>query len=76
MKVYKTYIFYVEKCLKNLHFLCRKMFERFISNQKHVLAFFSLKNNKISQNLDTDYHYIKYGGGPPFPSVVRLLDFS
>ena len=53
-KVYKTYIFYVEK-----------LFECFISNLKLVLAyiFFQKYGNKSSQNRDTGYHYIKYGGG-------------
>ena len=43
------------------------MFERFISNIKFVLSLFvsfkQMKNNKSSQNPDTNYHYIKYGGG-------------
>ena len=53
------------KSIQNLHFFVEKMFECFISNIKLVLAYFfsfkNMKNNKSSQNLDTGYHYIKYG---------------
>ena len=60
---------FFNKSIQNLHFLCRKMFESLISNLNlfyHFFSFKNMKNNKSSQNPDTDYHYIKYGG-PPFP---------
>ena len=62
---------FFNKSIQNLHLLCRKMFECFISNLKLVLAYFfsfnNMKNNKSLQNRDTGYHYIKYGG--TFPPV-------
>ena len=66
---------FFNKNIQNLHFLCRKMFECFISNLKLVSAYFlffqNIRNNKSSQNRDTGYHYIKYGGGGggTFPPV-------
>ena len=55
---------FFNKSIQNLHFLCRKMFECFISSLKLVLAYLfsfkNMKNNKSSQNRVTGYHYIKY----------------
>ena len=69
-------IFFNES-IQNLHFYGEKCLNiYFISNLKLVLAsFFSfkiMKNNKSSQYPDTNYHYIKWGGGGGTFSPVSI----
>ena len=73
---------FFNKSIQNLQFYAKKL-ECFISNLKLVLVYFfsfkNVKNNKSSQNRDTGYHYIKYGGGgghfSPCKYIIQLIIF-
>ena len=66
-------IFFNES-IQNLHFLCRQMFERFISNLKLVLAFFPFKNMKtnIGSQIRTPIIIIS-SMGDPFPLLAKMF---
>ena len=60
-------IFFNES-IQNLHFLCRNMFECFISNLKLVLAFVPFKNMKNNIGSQIRHQLLLYQvWGAPFP---------
>ena len=66
-------IFFNES-IQNLNFYIEKMFERFISNLKLVLAYFfsfkNMKNNKSSQNSGGSRGGVLGASAPPAESMV------